>query len=145
MNTQADLIVEIIDGNIPYKINRRPYNEDFAEAHGIKLSDIEEKRFIPCLECGQDIAARILLGQYRNKIPVYCSSECRAAHGRHRIMKFNDRMDINAVAKMLTTKCLIVTPGEHIRKPRSKGKLSLIALTTETNSLLRDILQELRK
>jgi hypothetical protein len=145
MKTQADLIAEIIDGKLGYTITRRPYNEDFAKAHGITLADIEEKRFIPCLECGSDITPKILLGKFKNKMPVYCGPECRAAHARYRIMKFHDRMDINAVAKSLVARCLTITPGEHIRRPRGKGKLTLVALMTETNALLRDILQELRK
>lgn len=145
MKTQADMIADIIDGKLDYRIMRRPYNEDFAEAHGITMADIMEHRFIPCLECGEDITPKILLGKFKNKLPVYCSPECRISHGKHRIMKFHDKMNINEVARMLVSKGLVIALGKNPKKPKGEGRMSIVALLTENNAILRDILQELRK
>lgn len=142
----AERIVTIIDTGCKYRIVRRPYDEAFAEAHRVSLEDITQERYVPCIECGQDVVPKILLSKTPGRKPVYCSPECRMRHARMRITKIDEKLDINMFAKAIVDKCLDVIIDEPAKKNGQKSaKGSIAMLISETNSLLREILKEIRK
>ena len=142
----AEKIVTIIDTGCKYRIIRRPYDEAFAEAHRVSLEDITEERYVPCIECGQDVVPKILLSKTPGRKPVYCSPECRIKHSRIRIAKIDEKTDVNALAKSIVDKCLDISLDGHASKISQRSvKGSVAMLISETNSLLREILKEIRR
>ena len=140
----ADKIVTIIDTGCKYRIIRRPYDEEFAAAHRVSLADIESCAYIPCLECGQDVVPKVLLTKTHGRKPVYCSPECRVRHSRIRITKIDEKLDVNAFAKMIVDKCLDIDIEGSVKKG-SAARVNLAGLILETNKILREILKELQK
>jgi hypothetical protein len=137
-------VVTIIDEGLPYRIARRPYDEPFAEAHGITLDDIANKRCTPCLNCGVDITHLILLGKFKHKQNVYCSKECRMAHGFMRLKKIDITTNINEFVTQIIGCGLDVVMDAPVKRVHRDSRLELAPLLLETNSLLRDILKELQ-
>lgn len=138
-------IVDIIDSGGDYKIIRRPYDEDFAEAHGTTLQHIKEKVVVPCINCGKDISHMLLLQTSRRRAFVYCGPKCRGQHGAIRVTSFNENTDINAAAKMLIEKCYTIQIKDGVRrKPVKIARLTVLAALNQNNKILTDILKELR-
>lgn len=138
-------IVDIIDSRGDYKIIRRPYDEDFAEAHGTTLQHIKEKVVVPCINCGKDISSMLLLQTSRRKAFVYCGPKCRGQHSAIRVISLNEKTDINATAKMLIEKCYTIQLKEGLRgKPVRGHRLTILSALNQNNKILTDILKELR-
>lgn len=137
-------IIDIIDEKVPYRIIRRPYDEDFARAHEIKLSDIQSAQFIPCIECGVDVAPRILIANQKGKSPVYCSSRCRSKHSMNRLVRIDESSNVNEIADKLISKCLTITLEQAVQKSHGQRSATTRALMMQTNTLLAEILKELR-
>lgn len=144
MERVRNTIVEIIDNGLPYIIKRTDYTEAFAEQHGIMLEDIKEKRFIPCLHCGQDVVARLLLKRGPGKTPVYCSNECRTKSNLLRLTKLDTSLNINEFADKLAASCLEIVATQPRQRVKRAKNLDQTQLAIETNNLLRAILEELR-
>jgi len=140
----SDKLVAIVDENRPYRIVRRLYDDEFADAHGISLEDIVCQRFVPCLECGEDIVPKVIVSRNNGKIPVYCSPKCRLAHSKTRLTKITEDTDINAFAKTLIKKCLNIDGEARTKRTKGAARLSVTALMRENNELLREILKELQ-
>jgi hypothetical protein len=142
--TLRDKIIAIIDDGLPFRIARRPYDEPFAEKNGIRLEDITNKRYIPCLSCGEDITPMVLLGRTRSFANVYCSKKCRTAHSLMRLVKIDAKTRINELASGFVARCLDIVMDAPTKRVSKVTKLETAALLLETNALLRDILKELQ-
>ena len=139
-----ELIVNIIDNGLPYMIKRTDYTEAFATQHGITLEDIREKRFVPCLHCGEDVVSRLLLKHGPGKTPVYCSNICRNKGNLIRLTKVDTSLNVNEFANKLAASCLEIVATQPKQRVKRARNLDMVQLTMETNNLLRAILEELR-
>jgi hypothetical protein len=137
-------IIAIIDDQQPYRLKRRDYDEEFAKAHGLSLDQIVTKSFVPCLNCGKDISTGILMGKFRVRESVFCSKECRTTLGYLRMSKITPSVDVNGFAKRLIACCMDIDLQAPIKRTRKGAPLETATLLRETNSLLRDIIKELR-
>lgn len=137
-------IIAVIDDQQPYRLRRREYDQEFAEAHSTTLADIQSRAFVPCLNCGKDISMGILMGKFRVRESVFCSKECRTALGYLRMAKITPSVDVNGFAKRLIACCMDIDLEAPRKRVRKGTPLETAALLLETNSLLRDILKELK-
>ena len=137
-------IIAVIDDQQPYRLMRRKYDKEFAEFHNITLIQIENKIFIPCLNCGKDIAGNILMGKFKRRENVFCSKECRTTIGYLRMTKITPSINVNGFAKRLIACCMDIDLQAPQKRVRKGTPLETAVLLLETNSLLRDILKELR-
>lgn len=137
-------VVSIIDESLKYRIIRRPYDDDFAKAHGISCADIQNCVYVPCLYCGNDIVPRLMLEKRRGKVPVYCDKQCRDNHAKTRIAKIDESTDINEFVDSLIRGGYDILIGSTAHRPVGRSKASMTVLLTQTNRLLAAILEELR-
>jgi hypothetical protein len=140
-----DKIAEIIDMKSAYRIIRRPYDKEFAEANNVEMEDISSNRFIPCLMCGTDTIPRSMLSGSKRTI-TFCSKECRSKHGVIRLIKFDESTDIRATAKELVKLCLnIDVTNQETDVKKKTTPLVVRKLLSENNRLLELILEELKR
>jgi hypothetical protein len=141
-----DRISEVIDMKCEYKFCRRPYDDDFANAHGISTSDISNRVFIPCLECGNDIMPRIILGKSKSgKQVVFCCAECRSKHAATRLYQITENTNIGDLADSLLRRCMTIEIKENPGDVKKRTTpLVVRKLLAENNRLLELILGELR-
>lgn len=134
-------VVDVIDNNLEYRIVRAPYGAAFAKAHGVLLEDIQELRYVPCIGCGADISAKILMNKNNHRPPIYCSPACRTKVSTLRLMKLNESTRINDTVTQLIMHGLTVELGKSQKTPSRTTN----AILSETNRLLGEILQTLRR
>lgn len=140
----AQIIVDAIDSKAEYRIVRRPYDDEFAQSWGITLEDIEKNRFIPCLQCGQDLVPRIILGSVKGKQNVYCSGECRSDHNSWRLIKLNEKTNVNQLAMDFIKHGLMIRNMDGVTRRSKPARHTILASIARTNEILLDILKELR-
>ena len=143
-NELMDKISEVIDSKIAYRVIRRPYDEEFANAHGMTMDDITENRFIPCLMCGVDIIPRMMINR-KGRAVVYCSTECKRKHAFMRLWKFTEDTDIRATAQALLKGCLDIDYTVEENTKKRTTPLVVRKLLAENNRLLELILEELKR
>lgn len=146
MNLQemAQAIVDTIDSRAAYRIVRRPYDEEFAQSWGVTLDDIENGQFIPCLQCGRDLVPRVILGSARGKQNVYCSKECRSDHNSWRLIRLNEKTNVNQLAMDFISHGLMIKGTDGMAKRARPARHTILASIARTNEILLDILEELR-
>lgn len=140
----TEKIVDIIDEPKPYRILRRPYDKEFAEAHGVTMEDINNSVYIPCLRCGTDIVPKLLLGRRRGRPSVYCSKECRGEHSLFRLAKIDGDTNVNQLVSELIKGAYDISIVQGRPKAAGKGRTSVAVLLLETNNLLKSILKEIQ-
>jgi len=140
-----DVISEIIDMGCEYKFMRREIDDDFAKAHGVTVEDIVNKSYTPCLECGSDITARLLLNTKKTKAIVFCSTECRSKNNLFRLTKISEETNIRDLAQATIARCLTIVRAESPADVKKRtSPLVVRKLLAENNRLLELILEELR-
>lgn len=142
----ASTMVNIIDNNRDYRVMRREYDTPFAEAWEVNLKDIIDRKFVPCLMCGEDIVPRLLLRKQNGLEPVFCSPPCRVKHSIMRMTKINENISINDTVDLFIKHGLTVELGKSERKTNQKdNRATQKAIMIETNRLLKAILKQLEE
>lgn len=134
-----DIIEDIKQFGDDFKTVRSGYTEAFAKAHSITLKMVNDKQFIPCIQCGTDITGKLLTGRRRGKPAVFCSKECRAEHTKYRFaLKINGSTNVEELADELISRGLTITTEAKVRRPEQNHHNS------EVVNLLTQILEEIR-